>query len=75
MQFEYGVTVWDPFGTFVFYDAGKVGAKPSDRPPLDFRQDTGLGLSVLVRGHVVAQTFVAWGEGSARWNYNFSKSF
>jgi hypothetical protein len=75
LQLEYGVTVWDPFGAFVFYDAGNVGVSPSDLSPLDFRQDSGLGLSVRVRGHAIAQTFVAWGAGDTRWNYNFSKSF
>jgi hypothetical protein len=75
LQFEYGLTVWDPFGAFVFYDAGKVGASPSDLSPLDYRQDAGLGLSVRLRGNVIAQTYIAWGAGSTRWNYNFSKSF
>ena len=75
LQFEYGLTVWDPFGAFVFYDGGKVGFSPSDLSPLDFRQDSGLGLSVRLRGHVMAQTYVAWGAGTTRWNYNFSKSF
>lgn len=75
LQFEYGVTVWDPFGAYVFYDAGKVGASPSHLSPLDFRQDAGLGFSVRLRGHVIAQTYLAWGAGSTRWNYNFNKSF
>lgn len=75
LQLEYGVTVWDPFGAFVFYDTGKVGASPSDLSLADFRQDAGLGLSVRISGNVIAQTYLAWGAGSTRWNYNFSKSF
>ena len=75
LQFEYGLTVWDPFGAFVFYDAGKVGTSPSDLSPSDFRQDAGLGMSVRLRGHVIAQTYVAWGAGNTRWNYNFAKTF
>jgi hypothetical protein len=75
LQFEYGFTVWDPFGAYVFYDSGKVAAAPSDLSPLDFRQDAGFGMSVRLRGHVVAQTYLAWGAGNTRWNYNFSKTF
>lgn len=75
VQLEYGVTVWDPFGVYAFYDAGKVGSSPSDISPTDFRQDAGFGLSVRLRGNVVAQTYLAWGAGDTRWNYNFGKSF
>jgi hypothetical protein len=76
VQFEYGIPVYDPIGMFVFYDAGTVGNSVSDLSVTRFRQDAGPGLSVRLRGHVVAQTFYAFGAGhGGRWNYNFSKFF
>lgn len=76
VQFEYGIPVYDPIGVFVFYDAGTVGNSVSDLSVGQFRQDAGPGVSVRLRGHVVAQTFYAFGAGhGGRWNYNFSKVF
>jgi hypothetical protein len=76
VQFEYGIPVYDPIGVFVFYDAGTVGNTISDLSVTQFRQDAGSGVSVRLRGHVVAQTFYAFGAGhGGRWNYNFNKSF
>jgi len=76
LQFEYGVPVWDPFGVYVFYDVGTVGSTPASLSLKQFRQDGGFGLSVRLRGNVVAQTYYAFGAGhGGRWNYNFAKTF
>jgi hypothetical protein len=76
VQFEYGIPVYDPIGFFVFYDAGTVGNSISELSLAQFRQDAGPGLFVRLRGHMVAQTFYAFGAGHrGRWNYNFSKVF
>lgn len=76
LQFEYGVPVYDPVGLLLFYDAGTVGNKAADLAISRFRQDAGVGASVRLRGHVLAQTYFAWGAGhGAQWNYNFAKSF
>jgi hypothetical protein len=76
VQIEYGFPVYDPVGFFLFYDAGTVGASISDLAMTRFRQDAGPGVSVRLRGNVVAQTFYAFGAGhGGRWNYNFSKVF
>ena len=76
IQFEYGVPVYDPIGVFVFYDAGTVGNSVSDLAVTQFRQDAGVGLFVRLRGHMVTQTFYAFGAGhGGNWNYNFAKVF
>jgi hypothetical protein len=76
VQFEYGVPVYDPIGVFVFYDAGTVGNLVSDLSVTRFRQDAGFGLSVRLRGQMVAQTYYAFGAGHGGfWNYNFAKVF
>lgn len=76
VQFEYGIPVYDPIGAFVFYDAGTVGNSISDLSVSRFRQDAGLGLSVRLRGQMLAQSFYAFGAGhGGRWNYNFAKVF
>lgn len=76
VQFEYGVPVYDPIGMFVFYDAGTVGSSISELSLAHFRQDAGPGIFLRLRGHVIAQTFYAWGAGhGGLWNYNFTKFF
>lgn len=76
VQIEYGIPVYDPVGVFVFYDAGTVGNSVAELSVAQFRQDAGPGISVRLRGHVIAQTFYAFGAGhGGRWNYNFSKFF
>jgi hypothetical protein len=76
LQFEYGVPVYDPLGVFVFYDAGTVGNGISDLTIRHFRHDGGFGLFVRLRGHMVAQTYYAFGAGNGgNWNYNFAKEF
>jgi hypothetical protein len=76
VQFEYGIPIYDPIGVFVFYDAGTVGNSVSDLSIPRFRQDAGPGVSVRLRGHIIAQMFYAFGAGhGGRWNYNFSKFF
>ena len=76
VQFEYGIPVYDPVGLLLFYDAGTVGNTGADLTISHFRQDAGIGATVRLRGHVLAQTFFAWGAGhGAQWNYNFAKSF
>ncbi len=76
VQFEYGIPVYDPVGLLLFYDAGTVGNTAADLTVSRFRQDAGIGATVRLRGHVLAQTYFAWGAGhGAQWNYNFAKSF
>jgi outer membrane protein assembly factor BamA len=76
IQFEYGIPVYDPVGLLLFYDAGTVGNTDADLTISHFRQDAGIGATVRLRGHVLAQTYFAWGAGhGAQWNYNFAKSF
>jgi hypothetical protein len=76
VQFEYGIPVYDPFGVYVFYDAGTVGNTASELAVGRFRQDAGFGLSVRVLGQVVIQTYYAYGAGhGGMWNYNFAKFF
>jgi hypothetical protein len=75
-QIEYGFPVYDPIGAFVFYDAGTVGNSASDLSLGRFRQDAGPGLSIRLQGHILIQTFYAFGAGhGGQWNYSFSKSF
>jgi hypothetical protein len=76
VQFEYGIPVYDPIGMFLFYDAGTVGNSISDLWVTRFRQDAGPGVFVRLRGHMVAQTYYAFGAGNGgRWGYNFAKVF
>jgi hypothetical protein len=75
-QLEYGIPVYDPIGMLLFYEAGTVGNTAADLAISHFRQDAGIGATVRLRGHVLAQTYFAWGAGhGAQWNYNFAKSF
>jgi hypothetical protein len=76
VQVEYGFPVYDPIGVFVFYDAGTVGNTASDLAISHFRQDAGPGISIRLKGNILAQTFFAFGAGhGGQWNYNFAKSF
>jgi hypothetical protein len=76
IQLESNFIVWDPFGVYVFYDAGTVGNQAGDLALSRFRQDGGLGASMRLRGSTVAQTYYAWGQGhGGRWSFNFSKVF
>jgi hypothetical protein len=76
LQFEGDYLVWDPFGIYLFYDAGTVGNKAADLAIGQFRQDAGVGLSARVQGSIVAQTYLAWGRGGGgRWSFNFAKVF
>lgn len=76
LQLESNYVVWDPFGIYIFYDAGAVGNDPGDLAISGFRQDAGVGFSARVQGSIVAQTYYAWGAGhGGRWSYNFAKVF
>ena len=76
MQVDLNVLVWDPFGVYVFYDAGTVGNEPGDLTLAHFRQDAGFGGTVRLQGNIVAQTYMAWGSGHGpHWSFNFAKVF
>jgi hypothetical protein len=76
LQADINALVWDPFGIYVFYDAGTVGNQPGDLALNRFRQDAGVGGTARIQGNIVAETYLAWGRGHGpRWSFNFSKVF
>ncbi|HEV2576097.1 MAG TPA: hypothetical protein VGU25_02695 [Acidobacteriaceae bacterium] len=76
LQFESNFVAWDPFGVYLFYDAGGVGQNAGDLSLAHLRQDAGAGASLRIQGSIVAQTYYAWGAGhGGRWGYNFAKVF
>lgn len=75
LQAEYDIPVVAPFGAFLFYDVGAVGTAFKDLSFGEAHQDSGLGLSFSVQGGVVAQLYEAFGGGSHRLGYNFTKFF
>jgi len=76
VQVDMNALVWDPFGIYVFCDAGTVGNKPADLAFSRFRQDAGFGGTVRIQGNIVVETYLAWGHGRGpRWSFNFSKVF
>jgi hypothetical protein len=76
VQVEFGRTIKDPLGAFIFYDGGLVGNSVSDLKSSTFRQDGGAGVSLRLAGRVVAQGFVAAGAGNGtKIGYQFVKFF
>ncbi|HEY1759963.1 MAG TPA: hypothetical protein VGG72_31620 [Bryobacteraceae bacterium] len=76
VQTDYFVSITDPVGLLVFYDAGTVGPTFSSMSFAHLRQDAGVGVTLSLKGHVAAQGYLAWGAGHGpTFGYNFSKFF
>jgi hypothetical protein len=76
VQTDYSVSILDPVGLLLFYDAGNVGSSFSSLSFVQLRQDAGLGVTFSLQGHVAAQGYLAWGAGHGpTLAYNFTKFF
>ena len=76
VQANYTKPLFDPVGLLLFYDAGTVGPKFSSLSFKRLRQDAGVGATFSLQHNIVAQIYMAWGEGHGpALNYSFSKLF
>jgi hypothetical protein len=76
LSVDYRLTVWDPIGVVIFYDAGNVGNSAGELSFAHARQDGGIGATLRIQKNVVAQTFLGWGAGHGEhFGYSFTKFF
>lgn len=63
VQAEFDKEVWDPFGIYLFGDAGEVTSRLSDFNRGAIRYDVGGGLLLKFGNDIVARAYVAGGGG------------
>ena len=76
LQGSYTLTVYDPLGLLVFYDAGNAGDTLGALSFAHMRQDAGFGVNIRIMRVSYAQAYLAWGAGSGPYlGYNLVKQF
>lgn len=76
LQASYTLSVYDPLGLLVFYDAGNAGDSLGALSFAHLRQDAGFGVNIRIMRVSYAQAYLAWGAGSGPFlGYNLVKHF